>query len=159
MRQLLVCVIIVGCIAMAVPVDGAIITPDNIVFPGGTGETFSFDYVIHNAQSTSALAFQATIDVFGPGGLTFDGAAQLLNDGDIMARYAFTWDGTEGLYIFTLDFNTNNSSILNSNFITEALEFEPESDPLGSFSVYLPEPITVNLFVLGILGILRRRKA
>jgi len=51
---------------------GVVITPSNVVIPTSPGGLFSFDYIISDAMSTSAQAFQATMSVSGPGVLTFD---------------------------------------------------------------------------------------
>jgi hypothetical protein len=80
--------------------------------------------------------------------------------GNLMARYSFAWDGTEGVYTFTLDFDTRNSYVLNEFLGSEALGFTPgkyEGDS-SSFSVLIPEPSTLVLLALGGAGLLKRRR-
>ena len=92
------------------------------------------------------------------GDIPNDGIAQPLDNGDILARYAFTWDGTVGDYTFTLDLDTDYSFILLENFVSkEALQFNPGGYPgVGSsFTVTIPEPTTVCLLGLGALSLLR----
>lgn len=67
-----VAVFIVGCLIFSVQAQCVIIKPSNVVLPASAGEIFSFDFVISDANATSALAFQATISVSGPGTLTLD---------------------------------------------------------------------------------------
>jgi len=88
-----------------------------------------------------------------------DPPAETLNTGDIVARYAFLWDGTEGDYTFTLDLGTSKSYVLLDNFTKEALEFDPGQHQGGSnyFTVCIPEPTTLLLFGLGAV-ILRKRR-
>ena len=92
----------------------------------------------------------------------FNGVAQSLSDGDILARYAFTWDGTVGYYTFTIDLDTDSSFILLEDFITkEALQFTPGPCPGddSSFTVHIPEPATLILLALGGFALLRKRRA
>lgn len=100
----------------------------------------------------------------GPG----NGVAELLLENDIMARYSFTWDGTEGNYTFTLDLNTNKSYIQLPDFISkEALQL-PEgtwyeypiiSADSSSFTVHIPEPATLILMAMGSLVLLKHRRS
>ena len=79
--------------------------------------------------------------------------AELLVNNDIMARYAFKWDGTEGNYTFTLDLNTGNSFVQKEDLGIEVLQFTPGaySGNSNNFIVNVPEPSTLIIFLLGLL--------
>jgi len=84
-----------------------------------------------------------------------------LIDGDIMARYAFEWDGTVGDYTFSLELDETKSFVFNAiTFEAEPLEFNPgpyrSSD--SNFIVTIPEPATLMLFATGIRLCLKRHK-
>jgi outer membrane lipoprotein-sorting protein len=202
---------VLGCLILSVPVQGVVVIEPTIVkMPGSTGETFSFEYAINDAAGTTALAYQSTISVSGPGTLTFDvtgseavvvdntsywiygnsldvGATDLgggvyefadtpddpateaLLNGDVMARYAFAWEGTVGDYTFTLDLDTDYSFVYNaSTWNADALALpDPASQwwaaPIisaddTSFTVHIPEPSTMVLLALGGAGLLKRRR-
>lgn len=99
----------------------------------------------------------------GPG----NGVAELLLINDIMARYSFIWDGTEGDYTFTFDLGTDNSYIQLDDFVSkEALQL-PEgawynypiiSADSSSFTVHIPEPATLMLIAMGGLVVLKHRR-
>jgi hypothetical protein len=88
----------------------------------------------------------------------------------IVARYAFNWDGAEGLYRFTFDFgNMNDNYVLG---LPPDYESYPLKLPQGnwyshpiinadkdSFTVAIPEPTTLMLFVLGSSILLKKRKS
>jgi hypothetical protein len=87
--------------------------------------------------------------------------AQPLDNGDILARYAFTWGGTAGNYTFTLDLDTSNSYVLNEFYSKEPLQFDRGGYPGDddSFTVTIPEPTTICcLLGLGTLAMLRKRR-
>jgi len=87
---------------------------------------------------------------------------ETLLTGDIMSRYAFTWDGTGGDYTFTLDLDPANSLLLNGiTYGTDALEFTSGQYPGDdtSFTVQLiPEPASIMLLVFG-AALLRKQRA
>lgn len=87
--------------------------------------------------------------------------AEPLATEDIMARYAFTWDGTVGDYTFTLDLDINKSFIQDESFTKQALQFSSGQYPGDSdyFTVHIPEPTTLILIGLGGLVLLRKRRA
>jgi len=90
------------------------------------------------------------------------GIAELMENDDIMARYAFVWDGTEGDYTFTLNADTNHSFLLNGSFIKLPFAFSPGECQTGenSFTVHIvPEPATVFLLGLGSFVIVRKRRS
>lgn len=101
------------------------------------------------------------------GDYPYSGTAIPLVIDDIMARYAFTWDGTEGDYTFTLDLDIERSFIYLEDFESkEALQL-PEgiwydypiiSADSTSFTVHIPEPATLALLGLGFLTLLKRCK-
>lgn len=88
-----------------------------------------------------------------------NGNPELLATDDIMARYAFKWDGTEGDYTFVLNLDTNKSFIQNGDYIKEPLELAPGSYPgnSNSFTVNIPEPSTLIIFALGSAVLLKKR--
>ncbi len=89
------------------------------------------------------------------------GLAELLLAGDIMARYAFTWDGTIGDYTFTIDLDTSRSFYLDEFFSKQAFQFSPEECGFegNSFTLHIiPEPATLLLITFGGLFSVRVRK-
>src|SRR4030042_2038486 len=86
-------------IVLSTAVFGVEIKPTNISIPS-PGGTFSFDFVASSATSSINAQFvQLTIDsISGPAGI------------------AFTWNGTVGDYIFTLDRNIVQSYAYLDNF-------------------------------------------
>jgi hypothetical protein len=104
----------------------------------------------------------------GDGSYTFgdspdDAVPQLLQAGDIVARYEFTWDGTHDFYTFTLDPDATRSFVLDDSFAKQPLSFPAPEDPEecprssgNSFTVFIPEPSTLILIGLG--GLILRKK-
>ena len=96
-----------------------------------------------------------------------NGVAEALIIDDIVARYAFTWDGVEGDYTFTLALDTTNSYVLLEDFFSkEALQLPTGnwydypiiSADGSSFTVHIPEPISLVLLGLGGLVLLKQRR-
>jgi len=84
--------------------------------------------------------------------------------GDIMARYAFTWD-TDGDYTFTIDLDSAISFVGLDDLTTKVgLELDPGDDPhiidsgTDYFTVTIPEPATIMLLGLGGIAVLKNRK-
>lgn len=104
-------------------------------------------------NSAEATAFvQDGNSVFGDH--TADALGEPLYSDDIMARYAFIWNGIEGDYTFTLDLDTGKSFVLVSPQpgTVEALQFTPGTYLPGddhSFTINIPEPSTLVIFALG----------
>lgn len=106
----------------------------------------------------------------GDGSYTFgdspdNAVPQLLQAGDIVARYEFTWDGTWDFYTFTLDPDAARSFVLDDSFGKQPLDFsvpeDPEECPVSSgnsFTVFIPEPSTLILIGLGGLFLWKRRR-
>ncbi len=136
----------------------------------------TFDVTASEAVATQPLywVYQNSADVTaidnGDGSYTFgdgpdDAVAQALAAGDIMARYAFTWDGTEGDYTFTFNFDTASSFVQLEDFSKQALQlpagewytYPIVSADSSSFTVNVPEPATLLLFAVGGLVLLKRR--
>jgi len=128
--------------------------------------TFNIPYTVAVAVDTDywLSGNSAGVTAFynpGDGSYTFgdgpgDGIAQAPMVDNIVGRYAFTWDGTEGNYTFTFDLNTEMSYFLLEDLSSkEALQLSGGGD---SFTVYIPEPTTLALLGLGCLSLLKRRR-
>lgn len=137
--------------------------------PGGlsldvaTSEAVAIDagyWIVGNSAGTGAIDQGGDNYVFGDG--PSNPGTEILLAGDIMARYAFTWDGSVGDYTFTLDPDTAKSFILNgTTFGKDPLEFTSGQYPGDdtSFTVQLiPEPASIMLLVFG-AGLLRKPKS
>jgi hypothetical protein len=159
---------------LALSAQGFQATISNISGPG----VLTFDVAASEAISgeTAYWIFGnsagATAIDKGDGSYTFgdgpdNGIAELLVIDDIMARYSFIWDGTEGDYTFTFDLGTDNSFIQLDDFVSkEALQL-PEgiwydypiiSSDDSSFTVHIPEPTTLMLIAMGGLALLKQRR-
>jgi hypothetical protein len=195
------------------PAGAVVITQSDVVLPTSPGELFSFDLVVKKLPSSfDAEGCQSTVEVSGPGILTFNVASSAavsnapsywlyqnsggvktgpsgsggkkygFGDGpsqdtgvlgakdSIVARYAFNWDGTVGLYRFTFDFENLNENYVYGpypDYETYPLKLPQGnwySDPIvdadnNSFTVAIPEPNALILFVLGGSILLKKRKA
>ncbi|NIP51214.1 MAG: PEP-CTERM sorting domain-containing protein [Phycisphaerae bacterium] len=147
---------------------GSVSGPGVLTFDAAASKTVTGEssYWLHG-NSTGANAIDN-----GDGSYTFgdgpaSGTAVPLVIDDIVARYAFIWDGTEGDYTFTLDLGTDMSYILLEDFISkEALQLPAGiwydypiiSADSTSFTVHIPEPTTLAFLGLGCLTLLKRRK-
>ncbi|MFA5238836.1 MAG: PEP-CTERM sorting domain-containing protein [Phycisphaerae bacterium] len=83
----------------------------------------------------------------------------LYND-DIIARYAFVWDGTNGDYTFVLNLDTLYSFVQNEGYAKEILGFNPGAYPgtSNSFTISVPEPCTLIIFAFGSGAVLLKRR-
>ena len=109
-------------------------------------------WVFDNSAGASAFVKTATNSFVFSDSPSNPEAETLLAD-DIMARYAFIWDGSaQGDYTFNLRLGERVSFVKNSiTSSREALQFTPGQYPGddNSFTVHLPEPASVILLVLG----------
>jgi len=85
---------------------------------------------------------------------------------DTIARFAFTWDGTVGDYVFTLNSDINYSYLILDSFNRVEVSLPDGAwftEPIvsaedNSFTVHIiPEPATVALLATGGLAAMRRR--
>ena len=120
--------------------------------------TSDSDYWIYN-NSAGIWAQQLETDTFRVSDSPDSPSSEMLITDDIVARYVFTWNGSEEIYTFTLDLDTTQSYFLLPDITYQALQFDPGQLPGGEdyFSINLiPEPATLALLALG--GIMLRRK-
>jgi len=188
----------------ALPALGVEVTPSNVVWPTISGDTFSFDLAISDADPVGvndASICKITLSA-SPSGLVFDAAGseavesdtsywiygnsgggafaedlgsdtyafsdgpsieEDLMSGEILSRYAFTWDGVAKDYTFTLDLDTIKSYVMLDIIfdIREAIEFSPGSysGNSTSFTVSItPEPATLILLAFGSVMLTRKRR-
>jgi len=138
--------------------DPCSLTLDEI---GSEAVSSELDYWIYgNSLGVSAREVGSNIYEFADG--PSSPAYEDLLIGDIMARYAFEWDGTVGDYMFTLDLDTSKTYILNNiTYENDAVTFDPGQYTGGSdcFTVHIPEPGTLMLFGLAGTILLRKRRA
>lgn len=108
------------------------------------------------ANSAGAAAIGSGNGPYTFGDSPNNGEAQELTVNEVMARYAFMWDGTVDDYTFTFDLDTAMSYILLEDLTSkEALQLSEGGD---SFTVHIPEPNTLILLGLGFLTFLKKRR-
>jgi len=152
-----------GMIAASYQSTISVSGPGGLSFDSAASEAVAIDagyWIVGNSAGAGASDLGGNNYEFGDG--PSNPGTETLLSGDIMARYAFTWDGTVGDYTFTLDFDTANSFILNGiTYGTDPLEFT-SGDYTGddtSFTVStIPEPASIMLLLLG-ATILRKQKS
>jgi hypothetical protein len=127
--------------------------------PGSEVVSSDPDYWILG-NSTGAGAIDLGSNSYQFGDSSDDGNPETLLAGDIVARYAFDWDGTIGDYTFTLDLDSAKSFVQNQDFVKEGLLFSPGEYQGGSdfFTVSIPEPATLVVFALGGSILLKKRR-
>ncbi len=141
------------------------VTGEGLLFEQADSEAVANEpdyWVFGNSAGAGAIDLGGNSFQFGDN-LDY-GSAEPLLAGDIVARYAFTWDGTVDYYTFTIDLNTNSSYVLyvlNESPVKEALQFSPGTyqGDATSFTVCIPEPATLTLLALGGTILLKKRKA
>jgi hypothetical protein len=84
-----------------------------------------------------------------------DGMSRMLMINDIVGKYAFAWDGTQGWYTFTFNLDLAHSFIVDDQFANQPLSFESGNT---AFEVFIPEPATCLLMGLGIFAVKRSRR-
>lgn len=135
--------------------------PGILTFDGTSSQAVAtvVDYWIYG-NSAGAAADDLGNNTYRFGDGPDNGVAQALAADDIVARYAFTWDGTQGDYTFALDLDTRKSFVLDQFFSKQALQFTPEpySGDSRSFTVHIPEPVTLLFLSLGAVILCRRRR-
>lgn len=127
-----------------------------LIFDVGNSEAVSTDpgYWIFG-NSVGAYAEDLTGNNYAFSDNPDNPAIEALYNGDVMARYAFVWDGTVDDYTFTLDSGITNSYVLLDDFVSrEALQLPTLEN---SFTVHIPEPATLMLFALGSIVLLKKR--
>jgi len=74
MEKIAIIAMVFCSMVLSLPVQGGmvVIEPSNVAVPQQSGGLFSFDFVINNPGDFPIKAFQATINISGPGVLTFD---------------------------------------------------------------------------------------
>jgi hypothetical protein len=121
-------------------------------------------WVWNNSQGTPAVDNGDGTYTFGDG--PENAIAESINNGDILARFAFTWNGTTGNYEFILDKDTTNSFVRLADFSKAGFTLPTGqwfTSPIvgatdSSFTIHIPEPVTVLLFGIGGLFVLRKHK-
>jgi len=128
---------------------------------GSEAVSSELDYWVYG-NSVGVSAKEAGSNLYEFGDTPLSPSAEALLIGDIMARYAFEWDGTVGDYTITLDLDTLKTYTLNNiTFENDAVTFDPGqyTGDSSSFSVHIPEPGTLILFGLAGTILLRKRRA
>jgi hypothetical protein len=114
--------------------------------PDSAAVTDEGAYWVHG-NSYGVIIGTPSGDSYSFGDNPLNGVPEPLATDDIMARYVFIWDGTEGDYTFILNLNT--------------LGFTPGSSYPGtynSFTITIPEPSSLLIFVFGSSAVLLKRR-
>ncbi len=148
---------------------GSISGPSTLTFNSGASEAVAASNTDYWVYGNSAGA--AAIDN-GGGSYTFsdgpdDPAIASINAGNILARFAFIWDGTVGNYTFNMDLDTASSFALLEDFSNAPFTLPTDdwfSGPIvdatdSSFTIHIPEPASIILAGFGGLALLRRHRA
>jgi hypothetical protein len=138
------------------------VSPAGLTFDADSSEAVSenHDYWIYG-NSGGAFAEIRDVNKYRFSDSVDKATAETLFPGDIMARYAFIWDGVVTDYTFALNLDIKESYVLLGIYgPEEALLFNPGIYPgnSNSFTVPIPEPTMVCLLGLGGLMLGRSRK-
>ena len=108
-------------------------------------------WVYGNSAGASALDRGGNNYEYGDG--PDDPPAEVLSAGDILARFAFIWDGVNPIenYMFCIDLDITKSLLLNESGITESFQFSPGKYPGSDTCFSIPEPNTLLLFIVGLV--------
>ena len=109
-------------------------------------------WVLGNSVGAGALSLGG--DKYQFGDSPDNGLAELLGQDDIVARFAFTWNGNAGDYLASVDTGLTNTYIMDESFDLAAPEWVA-----SELTLHVPEPATVMLMALGGCTLVRRRFA
>lgn len=141
------------------------VSGSGLTFEVGDSEAVENDqdyWIAGNSGGAMAIADGSNSYTFSD--YTDNALPEALGTDDLMARYSFTWDGTEGDYTFSFDFDIAKSFVTNEGYESQALKFkDPDHPELGddasSFTVtIIPEPATLILMCLGTVVLRRKRR-
>jgi hypothetical protein len=122
----------------------------------------SLYWVFNNSVGAEAFPSGSSF-VFGDG--ANDPTSETIQVGDIIARFAFNWNGAAGDHTFNLNRNIANSFVFLDNFNNDSVALPAGqwyASPIisatdSSFTVHLvPEPVSIVLFGLGGLAVFRK---
>lgn len=145
-----------GASAQAVQTTLQIVGPGSLVLdvPGSAVVVTDPAYwVFGNSQGGDPFDKGSNIYQFGDG--PDDGNAEALQDGDKVARYQFDWT-TEGWY--TININVDPIPPLETYFTDTNFVKQPLTVSNNGLQVYLPEPASVLLLLLGMMFAARGRR-
>jgi len=119
-------------------------------------------WILNNSSGTEAFPSGSSF-VFGDG--ANEPSSETMQVGDIIARFAFNWDGIPDSYTFNMNLNNIYSYAYLENYSKESVILPAgqwftspiTSATASSFTVNLvPEPMSMTLLGLGSLALLRR---
>lgn len=141
-------------------IEISITGPGSLTFDAASSEQVAdnVDYWLYGNSYATAFENPPGRYVFGDD--PYNAIAQELAEGDLMARYVFEWDGTPGDYTVNLDLDTSASLIMDDMFVIHPLDFDPGeyTGDASSFTVTMPIPELTTLLLLGLGGLLLRKR-